>query len=712
MNAILAGSDDSLFDPECARQREAQRRAHLLGDDLLKAVYQYDLLRERARQVALPSQVLYAWWQAYQKDGRPGLLPIGWEPLDQSSQEKVRERLAYLGTLADKIEVTKEEILALTSTSERSDRTKMRLFQRYRIGGLWGLAPHYNPEQRHPPARKRPPKRASGTLDDAAFVEIDKRYQILGDELMKQVRIRGHASRKAVQERAIEMGCSEKRIWNYLADYREYGLAGLAPIERSDKGSLHIISPRMRNVIVGLLLPRRRRLSINKVHEEACKRARALGEPEPSKWQVRCISASIPRPDKLLAEGRENKFKDKYGITYGLGYLDEVNPQIIFEIDHTQVDVLAIDQRAEKYRTKSGEIRPWLTLCLERRSRLIMAAIFGYDRPDQYTVAAAIREAILTSDDKPYGGIPDIILVDNGKELLSHHIQYITQGLHIMLKACIRHQPQQKGKVERMFGMLNTRLWSTLDGYVDSNTQKRNPHASAKLTVAQLEQKLREFIARYHNEVHSQLKGHTPLQYWQEHCFAEQKDERELDPLLMKKKTCKVIKTGIKYERRLYWHRALADYVGKRVQVRSAPSYASPDDIEVYDEDIWICTAFATDSETGKAVTAEDVRGAQREQREKARERIHESRDTVKQVDAEIAALQQQRVSKDSPPAEEAPQAGSDGSAPQATQTAAEPQLAGTSEEARHAQTEERKDAHSHSPTLLDILSDHYLEEQ
>jgi hypothetical protein len=176
----------------------------------------------------------------------------------------------------------------------------------------------------------------------------------------------------------------------------------------------------------------------------------------------------------------------------------------------------------------------------------------------------------------------------------------------------------------------------------------------------------------------------------------------------MKKKTCKVIKTGIKYEKRLYWHRALADYVGKRVQVRSAPSYASADDIEVYDEDIWICTAFATDSETGKAVTAEDVRGAQREQREKARERIHEARDVVKQVDAEIAALQQQRESNDSPPTAEAPQAGSDGSPQQATQTPAD----APKEEAGHAQTEERKDAHSHSPTLLDILRDHYLEEQ
>ncbi len=480
MNTVMNLDDDHLFSLECARRREAQRILLLLGE-LANQDYQYDRLRERACQVGVPSQNLLAWWLSYRKYGISGLLPSHWMPLDEASEEAVRERLVLLGELTEMVEVTKEQILAMAPDEELSNRTKMRLFLRYRIGGLWGLAPHYNPEKKPPPARKKPPKRAVGTLDEAAFVEIDRRYQLLGEKLMNFVRIQGKASRQAVRERAVEIGCSEKTLWNYLADYREYGLQGLAPRERSDKGSSHIISPRMRNVIVGLLLQRRRRLSINQVHAEACKRARALGEPEPSKGQVRAISTCIPKPDKLLAEGREKEFKNKYGFTYGMTYLDILNPQIILEIDHTQIDVLAKDIRPPKYQTKSGEIRPWLTLCVERRSRLIMAAIFSYDRPDQYTVAAAIREGILVSDEKPYGGVPDIILVDNGKELLSHHIQLITQGLHIYLRPCIRHQPQQKGRVERTFGTLNTRLWSTLPGYVDSNVQKRNPHAKGLL---------------------------------------------------------------------------------------------------------------------------------------------------------------------------------------------------------------------------------------
>lgn len=692
MNSIIEWSDDHLFDPQSAREREVLRREQLLGEKLLSEDYQYDLLRGQARKVGIPSQCLWTWLHAYREHGREGLVPTTWKPLDDDSRAVVRKRLALLGELADTVEVTRDQILSIAPDRKLSDRTKMRLFLRYRIGGLWGLAPHFNPEKALSPARKTPPKRAAGTLDEAAFAVIDHRYQLLGDTLIRQVRMQGKASRKAVKARALEMGCSEKTLWNYLADYREYGLQGLAPRERSDKGNSHIIGSRMRSVITGLLLPRRRRLSINKVHAEACRRARALGEPEPSKWQIRAISACIPRPDKLLAEGREKEFKSRFGITYGMAYLDILDPQVIFEIDHTQIDVLAKDIRPEKIRAKSGEIRPWLTLCLERRSRLIMAAIFGYDRPDQYTVAAAIREAILVTDGKPYGGVPDIILVDNGKELLSHHIQHITQGLHIILRPCIRHQPQQKGRVERMFGTLNTRVWCDLSGYVDSNVQKRNPHATAELTIAQLEEKLRAYIAAYNNEVHSQLKGRTPLEYWQEHCFAEQKDERELDPLLMKSKTRQVIKPGIKYLNRLYWHRALGDLVGKSVLVRSAPNYTPPDDIEVFHRDIWICTAFAIDSEVGKALIAKDVRDAQREQRELAWKRIHEARDAVEQVDAEIAALQLDSKGNSLPPPSQPRDAPSDASVPQEAQ----------------ASKGEREDTKGRPKNLLDVLSAHY----
>jgi len=49
-----------------------------------------------------------------------------------------------------------------------------------------------------------------------------------------------------------------------------------------------------------------------------------------------------------------------------------------------------------------------------------------------------------------------------------------------------RH-PEGRARAERDFETLNTRLWSTLPGYVNSNTTARNPSARAVLTPMELE---------------------------------------------------------------------------------------------------------------------------------------------------------------------------------------------------------------------------------
>lgn len=338
---------------------------------------------------------------------------------------------------------------------------------------------------------------------------------------------------------------------------------------------------------------------------------------------------------------REDEFRNRYEVTRKMEDHRQQNALISYQIDHNLVDVLVIDQRSESCRTQSGMVRPWLTLCIDSRSRVVMAAIFSYDRPDRHTVAAAIREAILLSEEKPYGGIPHEIRVDNGYELLSHHVHQLTQELHIMLLPCTPHQPQQKGIVERFFGTLNTRLWSDQPGYVGSNTVERDPHAKATLTLQELEERFWHFIGQYHQEIHSETHE-APLEYWLTRCYAEPADPRQLDVLLQEPATRKIIKVGIVYEKRVYWHDALAPLVGTRVLVRAEPHYrGAPDTIEVFLEDQWLCTASATDSPQGQAVTSEDMMHAKHEQKAILRHAINEAKEAAKTADQAIADLSQ-----------------------------------------------------------------------
>jgi putative transposase len=309
------------------------------------------------------------------------------------------------------------------------------------------------------------------------------------------------------------------------------------------------------------------------------------------------------------------------------------------QIDHTLVDVLVKDMRSEKIQAPSGMIRPWLTICIDSRSRLLMAAVFAYDRPNRHTVATAIREAVLVSDCKFYGGIPHEIWVDNGKELLSHHVEQLTQELHIMLQPCAPHRPQQKGIVERFFGTLNTRLWAKQPGYVASNTVDRDPNAKGVLTLDELEERFWDFIDNeYHQEVHSQTQE-TPIEYWTKHCYAEPANPRLLDVLLKEPTERTVFKDGIHHNTRIYGNAALATFVDERVTVREEALYRPPDEIEVFSlEKEWICTAIATDSTQGLEVTREDIIAAKHEQRKHLRNRIQQAREAVVSVDNEIAA--------------------------------------------------------------------------
>jgi len=116
----------------------------------------------------------------------------------------------------------------------------------------------------------------------------------------------------------------------------------------------------------------------------------------------------------------------------------------------------------------------------------------------------------------------------------------------------------------------------------------------------------------------------------------------------------KVGKIGIRYRTREYWHDALSSLVDESVLVRAGPSYTAPDEIEVFHDGHWVCTAFATDSERGRAVNRSDIRTAQRRQRQAARQMIDEAREALEDAEREIGELTQETMASE--PSQERPQ--------------------------------------------------------
>ncbi len=101
----------------------------------------------------------------------------------------------------------------------------------------------------------------------------------------------------------------------------------------------------------------------------------------------------------------------------------------------------------------------------------------------------------------------------------------------------------------------------------------------------------------------------------------------------------RVFKDGIHYRDRFYWHPDLPPLIGTDVIVRAAPIYRPPDEIEVFQDGIWICTALATDSDLSQGVTREEMGKAKQEQKGYWNRRIQEARAASDAADREIADL-------------------------------------------------------------------------
>jgi putative transposase len=197
-----------------------------------------------------------------------------------------------------------------------------------------------------------------------------------------------------------------------------------------------------------------------------------------------------------------------------------------YEIDHTPVDVLVVCQY-----TRMVLGRPYLTLVIDRKSRMIAGFYLSFHAPSAYSVLYALRMAILPKEDVlksvvglrnpwPARGIPRLIATDNGMDLHSHALEVLCQDAAIELLYCGVADPEMKGAIERLFGTLSRDLFHTLPGTVFSSIDKRGDYPSEECAALDLETLTKVLIKwivdKYHCTPHRGLHGRTPLQAWQD----------------------------------------------------------------------------------------------------------------------------------------------------------------------------------------------------
>ncbi|MBF6611710.1 MAG: DDE-type integrase/transposase/recombinase [Chloroflexi bacterium] len=194
------------------------------------------------------------------------------------------------------------------------------------------------------------------------------------------------------------------------------------------------------------------------------------------------------------------------------------------EIDHTPLDLIVVD---ETQRLPIG--RPYLTLAVDVFSGMPFGFYIGWEPSSYYTVMEALLHGILpkpdcpaiyhTKNPWPVYGLPEMLVVDNGKDFVGRDLADACAQLGIVLEYMAVRSPWLKGAIERFFRSIAQGLVHPLPGSTLSNVLQLGDYDPAKdacITLGAFTELLHIFLLdEYAQRWHKGKKG-IPARLWHE----------------------------------------------------------------------------------------------------------------------------------------------------------------------------------------------------
>lgn len=194
------------------------------------------------------------------------------------------------------------------------------------------------------------------------------------------------------------------------------------------------------------------------------------------------------------------------------------------EIDHCLVDLLVVDEE--------GRVlgRPWITVITDRATKIILGIHISFTHPSYASVQRALAHSLYPKDlsrfqglenEWPAFGVPEWIITDRGKELVSENFHEACMLLGIIPIALPGRKPWLKGAIERIFRSMHARVFDWKEGSTKAwDPDCYNSAKRAKITRQAFDQMVVEWIVDdYHRRPHKALKRKygremTPDQAW------------------------------------------------------------------------------------------------------------------------------------------------------------------------------------------------------
>jgi hypothetical protein len=413
---------------------------------------------------------------------------------------------------------------------------------------------------------------------------------------------------------------SLKQLYDWYKKYRDAKAKGTNVVEafidtRGAKRGVKALSDEQKETAERYFVKTSRPM-MSEVYRNMC---HTFGDTMPSYDVLNSYYKEWKRLNPLLYAFSKSPddYKNKYQPAYGNESEKAKYKNHYWELDSTPADVI----------------------CEDGKRYAVIAAIDVYSRrvvfhvaesSSSYTISQLLRKTIIK------WGIPENVVIDNGKDYTSNHFESICVNLGVNMVIVPPFSGECKPHVERVFGTLSRELFEQVPGYIGHNVAQRaelqarksfahkiqsqekwredqklktseekqiwrdawklkKENLGLELNVLLSADELQSWCDRWADKLYEQREHKgiktSPINKWNKNLSPVQTvpDVRMLDMLLGESAIRKVGKKGIAFDGCNYAHVELIEHTSKNVFVMA------PDDmgyILVYDEKMkFICIA-------------------------------------------------------------------------------------------------------------------------
>jgi putative transposase len=366
--------------------------------------------------------------------------------------------------------------------------------------------------------------RAAGTLDLADVPAADWHDARRRFEVIRVLAASPERSRCDAAAAAAALGCSTALVYRLLGRYLgDPRVTSLLPGRRGRRNGQRLLPAAVDEVIEATIdevfLNRQRPRVSDLVIEVQC-RCRTLGLPKPSRKAIELRINRRASADVLAKRAGRKAARDRFAPA--AGSLAAPWPLALIQIDHTLVDVIAVDSV-----TRRPIQRPWLTIAIDVHSRCVAGFHVALEPPSATSVALCLAHAALpkagwlmahgVAGDWPVEGLPERLHLDNAKEFHSEALKRGCEQYGIGVDYRPVRTPHYGGHIERLIGTVMGKA-HLLPGTTFSDVRAKGdwkPETVAAMTLGEIVRWLAHAIVGvYHRDLHRGI-GTTPLAAWE-----------------------------------------------------------------------------------------------------------------------------------------------------------------------------------------------------